>query len=87
MSRQNVEDALEEAISDSPDMDWRPRDAVRVIMERLCDIGLVLADNVSVLGPNEPGAFVGDQWFGDQANRTRVTHEWGGRRWIEQVLP
>lgn len=45
---QDIEDALAEVIADSLDMDWSPYDAARNIMRQLSDIGLAIADNVSI---------------------------------------
>lgn len=38
-----LEDLLEEAISDSLDMDWRPRDAARAVLRELADHGLSIS--------------------------------------------
>ncbi|WP_298172053.1 hypothetical protein [Novosphingobium sp.] len=43
MTEQEIEDWLEEAISDSVDMDWTPRVAARLIMERMRGEGITLA--------------------------------------------
>jgi hypothetical protein len=46
---QDIEDALAEVIADSVDSyEWHPRDAARAIMAQLQDIGLAIADNVSI---------------------------------------
>lgn len=33
--------------------------------------------------PTEPGAFIGDIFFGDRKNTTRGTHRWDGSAWSE----
>lgn len=35
-----------------------------------------------MLNPIEPGAFVGDEFFGDPALSTVATHSWTGTQWI-----
>lgn len=83
--RQNTEDALAEIIEQSLGPDWTARDAARMIMDQLSDIGLQYADNVAISQPNEPGSFRGDIWFGHPEKRTLGTHRWDGHQW--QMLP
>lgn len=84
-TKQNIQDALSEVIEQSLGPDWTARDAARMIMDQLSDIGLQYADNVAISQPNEPGSFKGDIWFGHPEKRTLGTHQWNGERW--QVLP
>lgn len=80
-----IEDALAEVIEQSLGPDWTARDAARMIMNQLSDIGLQYADNVAISEPNEPGSFKGDIWFGHSEKRTLATHRWNGQQW--QILP
>lgn len=34
-----------------------------------------------IIHPDQPGAFIGDTWFGDPEDRTNPTHWWTGTRW------
>lgn len=41
----------------------------------------------SVTLPTEPGAYVGDIYYGDPVNTTLGTHRWDGTAWHGLLLP
>lgn len=78
---QDIEDALEAAISDSLEPEWTPRAAARHIVSQLGDIGLSPATFTGFIEPDQSGSFKGDLWYGDVAQRALPTHQWDGECW------